>query len=599
MFLNNYCSKQKIENFSRNLSRAKLRDSKNIFLMFLLSFLILTFSFLLEIAPAKAEAISDWYIKDFQSEIIVNKDSSLDITEKITADCGNLPDKHGIFRTLPLISKTNDGQEFKTPIELVSITDFSGNPYNYSTSKSRKAIEWKIGDADKTVHGVNEYEIKYHVKNAIRSGNADFDELWWNLSGNLWQIDIDNFSAEIKLPSEINENNTQLWIYSGESGAKDDLYSTHKWKDLDTLLVESTETLSPGYGISASLTFPKNIVTPYKPTWFEKYGAILGYLFAPLFALILGFYFWKRYGDDPNIDKSITPEFDIPGNFSPGKLSAVLHNGIYDNKAFAASLVNLAVNKKISIKELEKKSTFRQADYEFTLKKESAYRPDVIEQKIFDEFFAGDSFTLKDLRKDTTSYLKFSNVSKTAKDHIISEGFLDKIAFRMLWIMLLIYFIVSGIIFFILFRATSDPSVIVGEVIGTIIIIFFAVLMPKRTQKGADLLWKVKGFELYMKTAEKYRQQFNEKENIFEKYLPYAIMFGLTKQWIKAVETIKGKEYFRTYHPVWFVGNFTSFDADSFASAMSSVSSSVGTSSGASGGGGAGGGGGGGGGGGW
>jgi uncharacterized membrane protein len=124
--------------------------------------------------------------------------------------------------------------------------------------------------------------------------------------------------------------------------------------------------------------------------------------------------------------------------------------------------------------------------------------------------------------------------------------------------------------------------------------------MPKRTVLGLDLYYKIEGFKLYMETAEKYRQQFNEKENIFEKFLPYAIMFGITKQWIKAIGKIYGDKYIASYHPIWYAGvGMANFDVDSFNSVISGISSAVGTASGASGAGGAGGGGGGGGGGGW
>lgn len=563
----------------------------------LISFVLLSI-FCFQLKPVYAqEPISDWIIRDFQSEIVVNKDSSLDITEKITADCDNLPGKHGIFRILPLISKTPD-REFRTPVDLISITDFSGNPIKYSASKTADTVTWKIGDPNKLVHGINEYEIKYKVKNAIRS-DSDFDELYWNLSGNLWQIDIDHFSAKVKLPSEINQNNSKLWVYSGSSNAKDDFYSTHRWENDNTIVFESNTQLPAGYGITMSLTFPKNIESPYVPTFLEKYGTIFGYIFFPFYALFLGFFFWKRYGDDPNIRKSITPEFDIPNDLSPAKIGTIFQNGAFDNKCFAASLIHMAVNKKITIEELQKKTTFKQADYEFKLNSKSAYKPDQIEQSIIDNFFGGPSFKLSDLRKDPKSFSKFTKVSGLAKDTIISEGYMDKNGFRMMGFMLLFYLVVSGSVLFTLFRLDADPSAMVSAIISIPIIAFFAFLMPKRTQEGAEIFWKIKGFKLYMKTAEKYRAEFNEKENIFEKYLPYAIMFGLTKQWIKKVESLQGSRYFSAYHPIWFVGDFASFDANSFASAIESVSSSVGTASGASGGGGAGGGGGGGGGGGW
>ena len=132
---------------------------------------------------------------------------------------------------------------------------------------------------------------------------------------------------------------------------------------------------------------------------------------------------------------------------------------------------------------------------------------------------------------------------------------------------------------------------------------FTAIIMPKRTEKGAEINWQIKGFKLYMETAEKYRQQFNEKENIFEKFLPYAIAFGMTKEWVKKMKEIYGENFYGNYVPVWYIGNISNFDVSSLTSTIdnlsSSINSNMGTTSGAGGGGFSGGGGGGGGGGGW
>jgi uncharacterized membrane protein len=131
--------------------------------------------------------------------------------------------------------------------------------------------------------------------------------------------------------------------------------------------------------------------------------------------------------------------------------------------------------------------------------------------------------------------------------------------------------------------------------------LFYMILgayMSKLTSKGIDVSWRTKGLKLYMNTAEKYRQQFNEKENIFERFLPYAVMFGITKQWANKMRELYGDQYFANYHPVWFAGAVASFDVNSFTNSLNSVASSVSSSAG-SGSGGSGGGGGGGGGGGW
>ena len=105
-------------------------------------FLGIIFSILLSPSLSQArENVNYWYIKDFKSEILVNKDSSLDITEDIVADCGQCVGKHGIFRVLPTQIYTNEGT-IKTPIKLISITDFDNRPYKYSTSKGSVIIQF-------------------------------------------------------------------------------------------------------------------------------------------------------------------------------------------------------------------------------------------------------------------------------------------------------------------------------------------------------------------------------------------------------------------------------------------------------------------------
>jgi uncharacterized membrane protein len=138
-------------------------------------------------------------------------------------------------------------------------------------------------------------------------------------------------------------------------------------------------------------------------------------------------------------------------------------------------------------------------------------------------------------------------------------------------------------------------------------LLFFGIKMSKLTPAGEELQWNIKGFKLYMDTAEKHRAQFYEREGMLEKLLPYAIMFGMTKEWLAKMKDIYGEEYLRTHQPSFMVGaaalsgfgNFDSF-TKSLNAITASISSNVSPASSGSGGrGSSGGGGGGGGGGGW
>ena len=260
----------------------------------------------------EADTVTDWYIKHFETSIVVNKDSSLLITENITADVGNVPDKHGIFRVLPTQINTEKGV-FKTPIELISITDFMGNPLNYETSQdwAAKTITWKIGDSNMAVTGEHEYKVTYKVRNAVRFESPDFDELYWNLLGTFWLLDIDNFSATVIFPPEIGQQNTTIAYYTGAFGSKANDLATYSWVSDNNVVFSSTAPLPQGVGITASFIFPKNIFTPYQFTFFEKYGQYFFWLL-PLMMLAICFGFWLKYGKDPKMKKPIPPEFGIP-----------------------------------------------------------------------------------------------------------------------------------------------------------------------------------------------------------------------------------------------------------------------------------------------
>jgi uncharacterized membrane protein len=164
--------------------------------------------------------------------------------------------------------------------------------------------------------------------------------------------------------------------------------------------------------------------------------------------------------------------------------------------------------------------------------------------------------------------------------------------------------IVGPILLWPFFIALDTSFLLAGSIFVTGIIVFvFGCLMPKRTPEGAELNWQIKGFKLFMETVDKDRAEFYEKENIFEKCLPYAILFGMTKIWIQKMQEIYGEGYWANHAPIWYVGNLSSFDTESFVGAMNKLSSDIAAStsspSGSGGSGFSGGGGGGGGGGGW
>jgi uncharacterized membrane protein len=556
---------------------------KILFLFILSAFLILP-------RLSSAQALNDWYIKNFDSTIVVNKDSSLSVTEKIIADCGNLPNKHGIFRILP-----SQGH-----VELQSITDFDGRPYKYQTIFENNTVTWKIGDPNLTVTGENDYQITYKIKDAIRFFD-NYDEFYWNLSGNYWQFNIENFSAHIFLPSEVNKENTKISYYADRLGSNDTDLATYEWTGKNTLDFKSAFLILPGQGITASISFPKGIFTPYVPSFMEKYADYLWFLI-PVLILIFSFLEWNKYGRDIKISKSIAPEFGIPENITPIQMGMVLTSGRWRNAFITASIIDLAIRKFIIITELDKKILgFTQKDFEFKQSENYANIGTLTlsEQSLLKHMFntKADSVKLSDLKKKFYSAVQPIKNSSIEDCHkwLVKKSLAKKAAF----------FLSGAVIAWLGFFTINFSIFLFSSIlISSAILFLFGLIMPQRTPAGADLYCKIKGFQLYMKTAENYRQQFYEKENIFDKLLPYAIIFGIAELWAKKMEKIYGNDYFTGhYHSYWYYGYAGTFDASGFAHQLnnitSSISSMTSSGSGAGGGGFSGGGGGGGGGGGW
>jgi len=576
-----------------------LKKLKPLFIFLFAAGLILS-------APAAMarENITDWYIKDFNSVIIVNKNSTLDITEKITADCGAGLNKHGIFRILP--EKINlQNSTIKTPVELLSITDFNGRALKYAQSRNLfdGTVTLKIGDPKITVQGVNYYEIHYLVKNTIRFNNANFDELYWNLNGNFWDLETDNFQASLIFPAEVTETNATVDYYTGSLGAKGKDLAGYLWSAPNRLEFYSTGTLAARQGITASVIFPKNIFTPFKFGWIETNGQYI-FLFLPLLVFLICFYVWRKYGKDPRVDKTVIAEYEASGRLRPLELGVLMTNGKLKNTFITAAIINLAVKGLITIKEIDQKIlVFHSRDYEFTKNSnpaaEQALSPSekIILEKIFS---AGETVKLSALKNEFYKVLK--EIGKAAikfledQNLIASTGLKFQLPLIILGVILMCgsFFLMTFI--FSLYLALS-------VFLSGLIMLIFSFIMPKRTPAGAELNWQIKGFKLFMETVDKYRAEFYEKENIFEKFLPYAIVFGITGIWIKKMKEIYGADFYASHVPLWYAGSLASFDADSFSSAMTNMSTAIAANtsspSGSGGAGGAGGGGGGGGGGGW
>lgn len=478
-------------------------------------------------------------IKNFFVKITINKDSSFLVKEEITYDFGENY-KHGIYRNIPVR---------KTKIVVIKVTDELGNPYRFRVTREGNYLQIKIGDPNKVIKGEHTYNIFYRVWKEIRFFQ-NHDELYWNITGNEWEVPIERSGAIVSLPEKIPERNLRFACFTGFVGSQVS-DCNFRLKENGEILFESQKSFLPREGLTIVLGWPKGVVQ--KPSlvqkifWdFEDFWPLL----IPVFVFIFLFNKWWREGKDPKIKKPIVAQYEPPDDLKPAEVGLILNQRI-TGKEITATLVDLAVRGYIKIKEIPRDDIFEKVDYELINLKDFNDPQEELreyEREILNKIFDSKDRVLISNLKNKFRYHLLSIIEKiysgiTKFEYFVSEP--QKIQRRLTGIGVGVTAL--GFVFGIFFR---NYILLISVFLSGILFLIFAPFMPKRTSKGIEAYWQILGFKEYINTAEKYRLQFQERENIFEEFLPYAIIFGLVEKWLRAFEGIY------RIHPQWYEGSY-------------------------------------------
>ena len=147
--------------------------------------------------------------------------------------------------------------------------------------------------------------------------------------------------------------------------------------------------------------------------------------------------------------------------------------------------------------------------------------------------------------------------------------------------------IVAGLgIGFVLGLAFGWGLIGVAIVVTGLLLLLLAKSMPARTPEGSAMLAQAKGFELYLRTAEADQIRFEEGIDVYSRYLPYAIVFGVAERWTKVFEELAAagryepdmRWYGSPHGSGFFYGAAFASTMNQMTAAMSSAMSSAVTS---------------------
>lgn len=576
-------------------------------------------------------------IEQMDIKVYINRDGTLNVLERIIWNFGGAPDKHGIFRNIPL-EKVPGGTDRINVSNFLAL-DERGSPYGIlDQSESRKA-SYRIGDADIIVSGKHVYNLSYLVEHAP-GYFEDFTEVYWNAIGTEWPVSIEHATVTVMVPADIPI--TSIKVYCGKKDQKIECADSEIGGQ-NGLATPVTFTIrpdslpfAPGYGLTFAIAFPKGSLSS-EPTAaelrmqklldkFTNILLILPFLATPLFfrKRIKNYLAWRKYRNS----HALVAQYDAHGN-TPFEVS-VLNKEFYEQKDVAAEIVYLLSEGYLKAEEIEfeapaewskfldskqiKKILGVGADQKDVLFTKTDRSPDELPEHTKELYNM-----IVGKKKTEASEGLYLLISKRLKEHveksIQGKGLIQgKIPTTSMWgqLFILLFLAVNpGVFIWILGIVIFDEW---GWKLGfawtlTCILCAFLSLIFRNggklalTPSGLAEKRYIDGLRHYIDIAEKEKIVFDadpeHKLEIAEKLLPYAMVFGMEKKWLaylkEMISTAPLTDESRSYHSA-FISSYAANSA--FASSLYSgasaygVSSSSGSSSGSSGGGGGGGGGG-------
>jgi hypothetical protein len=313
--------------------------------------LIAAFLALAGLALPQAAAAEE-RILAFDSRIAIDQDGTLDVTETIRVNVENVRINHGIFRDFPTRYKDKGGRRVRVDFSLLN-TKLDGQAEESHVETLSNGVRIRIGSADRIVPiGEHDYTIHYRATRML--GRFDgYDELYWNVTGNGWDFPIDRASATITLPSPARFG--QRAAYTGAQGSTEQAARV-TGETPGSIRFETTRPLYSREGLTVAAAFPKGVVA--EPSESTRLGWFLADWSPPLaggagLAGILGYllYAWRRAGRDPR-PGTVVPLFSPPDDLSPAAMRYIVEQN-FDDRAFAASLVDAAVKGHVRLVEEE------------------------------------------------------------------------------------------------------------------------------------------------------------------------------------------------------------------------------------------------------
>jgi hypothetical protein len=587
-------------------------------------------SFLLMILTALAWALvvptpayaADAQIDSFTINYDMQPSGILKVKETIVWRFDSNSGRLGMQRDLVTREPDPDSdQDFVYGISNINVTSPDPGVATQFSSKTTESqggreeeLNLRIGNPNQTISSPTAtYVISYDVSGAMRTFSG-YDEFYWDGPG-FGNPLIKELQITAMVPGGAQDAN----CFAGPPESTTPCQTKKLTKDGQARFAQTN--VPSGQSVSVGVKITPGLVADNKPhmepngsklspaEWVGGLALAAVTLVIALGSPIVGVLWWRRNGRDqryadlapgttplPGQQARVVPndpDIPIPVAFSPAPIpvaeAGVLIDGHVDSEETAATIIDLAVKGALTIQSND------EHDFRITLldpSKASTPHEMVLLTGLFEDEPPGAE---RDLSRPGSLASAHEQMRDSVHSQVAVRGWFRKVpsaaaisSFGVAMIAITVVAVLAVGLW--IAWARELPRVLLLLIPLLPIIITVAVIRTKlkrgqRTAEGRAICDQVQGFRNYLATAEADQLKFEEGEDIFSKYLPWAIIFGLADRWAKICADLVAMGRLSNETPYWYIGNYqmTAFNTAFLTSSLTSAAAPVASSSGAAG----------------
>jgi hypothetical protein len=314
---------------------------------------VLTLLFLGSIADPGVASARD----SLHASIAVHGDSLVTITETIRIESGNDWFSNEVDRNLPTARRKLFGLKYSKGFQLLECL----RDEEPETCKvfGDKGLMIRVGDFMNraAVPQVRTYTLKYRLDNQIISTSGG-DRFTWTVTEKYWGWWPINVSASVSLPGDASAHLKDNRILMGPEGKEEIILPGGQVNNDGVVCFAAPRALNQNEGFSISLTWPKGYLKPPGGSAVilqlaaDNRGILIGLGGT---AILLAYYVmaWMIAGRGP-AKGTIVVRYGPPQGMSPAVMRYIWKMG-YDDRCFAAALLNMAAKGHLTIRENQDK----------------------------------------------------------------------------------------------------------------------------------------------------------------------------------------------------------------------------------------------------